>query len=105
MGSYQDLPTSDCNGTNHHNQANDLDNSYVFVTGTDGLPDDSVGNNYVVAEGDISPKSKSAATVKDQESELDSQIEKLDAVGGEVSEPLDEGETGNVERATMILPY
>ncbi|KAK4389982.1 Proton pump-interactor 1 [Sesamum angolense] len=104
MGSYQDLPTSDCNGTNHHNQANDLDNSYVFVTGTDGLPDDSVGNNYVVAEGDISPKSKSAATVKDQESELDSQIEKLDAVSGQVSEPLDEGETGNVERSNDDSP-
>ncbi|KAL0440542.1 UNVERIFIED_CONTAM: Proton pump-interactor 1 [Sesamum latifolium] len=104
MGSYQDLPTSDCNGTNHHNQANDLDNSYVFVTGTDGLPDDSVGNNYVVAEDSISPKSKFAATVKDQGSELDSQIEELDAVSGQASEPLDEGEIGNVERINDDSP-
>ncbi|KAL1540660.1 hypothetical protein AAHA92_24979 [Salvia divinorum] len=51
MSSYQDLPKPDSNGTNHHNQANDIDNSYVFVTGADYLPDGALDDKGVAVGG------------------------------------------------------
>ncbi|XP_057794758.1 uncharacterized protein LOC131011034 isoform X2 [Salvia miltiorrhiza] len=85
MSSYQDLPKPDSNGTNHHNQANDLDNSYVFVTGADGLPDGAPDDKGVaVGVSNVPPQPE------------DSQNGKL----GEVSEEdqhLIEGENGEVE--------
>ncbi|KAL8514466.1 hypothetical protein ACS0TY_013542 [Phlomoides rotata] len=71
MSSYQDLPKPDCNGTNHHNQASDLDNSYVFVSGADGV----TGNEDVEAEDPRVLPESDAAGVEAQGAELHSQIE------------------------------
>ncbi|KAH6795284.1 hypothetical protein C2S51_036270 [Perilla frutescens var. frutescens] len=86
MSSYQDLPKTDCNGSNHHSQANDLDNSYVFVTGADGLPDGAVGDKGVVVGGSSVPPEPQ-----------DSQNEELGAVAEE-AQHVNAGENGNVEQ-------
>ncbi|KAI3465500.1 hypothetical protein Pfo_022163, partial [Paulownia fortunei] len=96
MSSYQDPPKPDCNGISDHNQANDLNNSYSFVTGADSPGDDAVDNKDVVAGG-LSGSPESNTSVEDQVAELDAQNEKLNAANGEVSEPLNDGEKGNVE--------
>ncbi|KAG6418258.1 hypothetical protein SASPL_120459 [Salvia splendens] len=51
MSSNQDLLKPDSNGNNHHNQAHDLDHSYIFVTGADGLPDDTLDDKGVAIGG------------------------------------------------------
>ncbi|KAG6434893.1 hypothetical protein SASPL_106537 [Salvia splendens] len=55
MSSNQDILKPDSNGNNHHNQANDLDHSYIFVTGADGLPDDTLDDKGVAIGGSSVP--------------------------------------------------
>lgn len=86
MSSYQDLPKPDSNGSNHHNQANDLDNSYVFVTGADGLLDSALDN-----KGVVSGVSRVPPQPEDSQNEIP----------GEVSEEAhhqNEGGNGKVEQ-------
>lgn len=85
MSSYQDLPKSDCNGTSHHTQANDLDKSYVFVTGDDSLADGAVGDKDVVVGGSSVPLEPEGA-----------QNEKIGAVSEE-AHYMNERVNGNVE--------
>ncbi|XP_042006534.1 CAP-Gly domain-containing linker protein 1-like isoform X2 [Salvia splendens] len=85
MSSNQDLLKPDSNGNNHHNQANDLDHSYIFVTGADGLPDDTLDDKGVAIGGSSVPPPPE-----------DSQYKKV----GEFCEEaphLIEGENGEVE--------
>ncbi|XP_047970789.1 plectin-like isoform X2 [Salvia hispanica] len=85
MSSNQDLLKPDSNGNNHHDQANDLDHSYIFVTGSDGLPDDTLDDKGVAVGGSIVPPPPE-----------DSQYKKV----GEFCEEaphLIEGENGEVE--------
>lgn len=90
MSSYQDLPKPDCNGTHRHNQGNDLDNSYVFVTGADGLPDDSVGDKDASAfvGSNVSPESK-AVSVEEQGTRSDPHNEELELSNGQPPEVND----------------
>ncbi|KAL1547122.1 CAP-Gly domain-containing linker protein 1-like isoform X2 [Salvia divinorum] len=85
MSSNQDLLKPDSNGNNHHNQANDLDHSYIFVTGADGLPDDTLDDKGVaIGDSSVPPQPE------------DSQNKKV----GEFCEEaphLIEGENGEVE--------
>ncbi|KAL7154442.1 hypothetical protein ABFS83_03G002700 [Erythranthe nasuta] len=72
MSSCKDLPKPDSNGTS------DLDNSYVFVSGDDGLSDDTVGDKDAGGEGSsILPESK-VVIVADHGEKLDAGNEKLD---------------------------
>ncbi|XP_012832809.1 PREDICTED: proton pump-interactor 1 isoform X2 [Erythranthe guttata] len=72
MSSCKDLPKPDSNGTS------DLENSYVFVSGDDGLSDDTVGDKDAGGEGlSILPESK-AVTVEERGEKLDAGNEKLD---------------------------
>ncbi|KAL8058196.1 hypothetical protein ABFX02_03G002900 [Erythranthe guttata] len=72
MSSCKDLPKPDSNGTS------DLENSYVFVSGDDGLSDDTVGDKDAGGEGlSILPESK-AVTVEEGGEKLDAGNEKLD---------------------------
>ncbi|XP_051124586.1 uncharacterized protein LOC127246952 isoform X2 [Andrographis paniculata] len=89
--SHQDLRTPDCNGSSAHNQASDLDRSYVFVTGTDELRDeDAVGDVDVVVE-------ENAAVVEDKQLDTISENERPDAVTGEVIKSVDEGMTRSAQ--------
>ncbi|KAL6509907.1 hypothetical protein OROGR_022395 [Orobanche gracilis] len=84
MSSDQDLSKPECNGTNHNNQVNDLDNSYVFVSGADGLPDDDDADDDVVAEGLNVSLEPNAVAVEDQGAESNPRNEKLDVESGKI---------------------
>ncbi|KAL6571968.1 hypothetical protein OROMI_012926 [Orobanche minor] len=80
MSSDQDLSKPECNGTNHNNQVNDLDNSYVFVSGADDDDDDA----DVVAEGSNVSREPNAVAVEDQGAESNPRNEKLDVESGKM---------------------
>ncbi|KAL6493319.1 hypothetical protein OROGR_033078 [Orobanche gracilis] len=81
MSSDQDPSKPECNG-NHNNQVNDIDNSYVSVSGADGLPDDD--NDDVVAEGSNVSRALNAVAFEDQGAESNPRSEKLDVESGKM---------------------
>ncbi|KAL2505925.1 CAP-Gly domain-containing linker protein 1 [Abeliophyllum distichum] len=103
MSSNQDLPKPDCNGINHHadegirhhDHKHDPDNSYVFVSGEDGLSDDPLNNKDVVGESLIESPNSEAVEVQPRESIA--QNGELDVENGKISESLEEGEVGAAE--------
>ncbi|KAL2529788.1 titin-like protein [Forsythia ovata] len=103
MSSNQDLPKPDCNGINHHadegishhDHKHDPDNSYVFVSGEDGLSDDPLDNKDVVGESLSESPNLESVEVRPQGS--DAQNGELDVENGKISESLEEGEIGDAE--------
>ncbi|KAL3830565.1 hypothetical protein ACJIZ3_019367 [Penstemon smallii] len=88
MSSYQDLPKLDSNGISRCDQINDPDNSYVFVTGDDGVIDDPV-----VSKEDVAVAAEGLS--------VESESRKLDVVNEEVSESLKVGGNEDLEKSNV----
>ncbi|CAI9777120.1 unnamed protein product [Fraxinus pennsylvanica] len=98
LSSSQNLLKPDCNGVNlhdqgencHHDHNHDPDNSFVFVSGKDGLSDDPLDNKDVVGENlSVSPNSEADEV---QAEDTDAQNGKLGVENGKNSESLEEEE-------------
>ncbi|CAA2995479.1 Hypothetical predicted protein [Olea europaea subsp. europaea] len=111
MSSNQDLPKPGCNvnnqqdheGVDDHDHNHDPDNSYVFVSGEDGLSKNLLDNKDFVGENlSVLPNSEA---VEVQPVQSDAQSRKLDIENGEIRESLEEGGIGVVEgngRSTLL---